>query len=103
MDTVYVITNPLFPNYIKIGHTNCLYTRLKKLSTGVPMAYKVILAVKVKNAKKVENLLHSQYRDCYMLNLKTFSKEWYPTENVFFDNVEEFVKDIKDSIEKFKK
>lgn len=103
MDTVYVISNPLFPNYIKIGHTKCLYSRLMKLNTGVPLAYNVIFAKKVKNAKKIESLLHSRYRGDYMLNLKTFSKEWYPVENVFFDNIEEFLTDIKKSIEEFTK
>ncbi len=101
MDTIYVITNPLFPNYIKIGYTKCLYNRLVKLSTSVPEAYKIIFQKKYKNAKKIESRLHSYYRGELLLNTKCISKEWYPIgPREFFDTVEDFIKDIKERIEK---
>ena len=102
MNTLYVIANPLFPNYIKIGHTNNLYSRLKKLSTAVPMAYKVLYKKEYENAKKIEAHLHAIYRKELHLNLKCVSHEWYPFgEREFFDTVEDFLKDIQENINWF--
>jgi hypothetical protein len=103
--TLYVIMNPLFPNYIKIGHTKCLYSRLKKLSTGVPKAYKVIFHKEYDNVKKIESHLHSVYRESYSLNAGLISKEWYPVgrEKDFFMDLEEFMTDIMREINRAEK
>lgn len=101
MDTLYVITNPLFPTYIKIGYTKCLYTRLKKLSTGIPVEYTVLFKVKLVNAKKMEKDLHSYYGTDLLLNAKSCGSEWYPTgDREFFDTPHDFLIDIKKRIGK---
>ena len=100
MSIVYVLVNPLFPNCIKIGRTNCLYSRLKKLSTGVPKAYEVAYHVQVEDSKKVEKYLHRQYgRQGWMINAGNGGREWYKVgRGSIFDTVEDFVEDIKREI-----
>lgn len=100
---IYVLTNPLFPNYIKIGRTKCIYSRLKKLTTSVPRKYKVEFLYETDNVTKIESRLHTIYRTDLLLNNHLASNEWYPVgENDFFDSVESFIKDIKDQINKLK-
>jgi len=102
MSNIYVLTNPLFPEYIKIGRAECVYSRLKKLSTSVPKAYNVEMYVSVKDAKKVEKHLHKQYgKQGWMLNLGTVGREWYKIgKGSIFDTVEDFINDIKLEIRK---
>ena len=94
--TIYVLSNPLFPEYIKIGRAGCLYSRLKKLSTSVPKAYKVEFHVEVNDAKKVEKFLHRRYgKQGWMLNSGTVGREWYKVgEKSIFDTIQDFVEDI---------
>lgn len=101
--TLYVISNPLFPNYIKIGYAKCLYSRLKKLSTSVPKAYTIEYHVNLDNARKIEGELHTHYRTDLCLNRGFVSTEWYPVgPKEFFDTIEDFIKDIKERIQKVK-
>jgi hypothetical protein len=104
MSNIYVLSNPLFPEYIKIGRTECMYSRLKKLSTGVAKAYNVELCVEVKDSKKTEKRLHEIYgKQGWMLNLGTVGREWYKIgKGSIFDTVEDFIEDIKRELVKVK-
>ena len=62
------------------------------------MAYNVIFTKKVKNAKKIEQHLHKIYSGELLLNMKNYSKEWYPIKNDFFDSLDEFIADIEKNI-----
>ena len=62
MRIVYILTNPAFDKYIKIGITSNLSTRLKQLdNTSMPLPYECYFAVEVENANKVEKLLHEAF------------------------------------------
>jgi hypothetical protein len=104
--TIYVLTNPLFPDYVKIGRAECLYSRLKKLSTSVPKAFKVEFHVEVKDAKRIENELHQLYgKKGWWMNLEcNGGREWYKVgQKTPFYDVEDFVEDIKRQIVKLTK
>lgn len=58
---VYLLTNPAFPNLIKIGMTNAesVKQRMAQLYTsGVPLPFECIYAARVANCDKVEKALH---------------------------------------------
>ena len=62
MDIVYILTNPAFPDYIKIGRTSNLKQRLISLdNTSMPLPYECYYAAQVDNASKVEKLLHQSF------------------------------------------
>ena len=62
MRIVYILTNPAFDKYIKIGITSNLSSRLKQLdNTSMPLPYECYFAVEVENANKVEKLLHEAF------------------------------------------
>ena len=61
---VYVLTNPAFPNLVKIGITtrDQVQIRMAELyTTGVPLPFKCVYAGKVDNPKKVEGALHHAF------------------------------------------
>ena len=61
---VYVLTNPAFPNLVKIGITTRdeVQVRMAELyTTGVPLPFKCVYAGKVDNPKKVEVALHHAF------------------------------------------
>tara|TARA_R100001594_G_scaffold18177_1_gene36317 strand:+ start:4242 stop:4988 length:747 start_codon:yes stop_codon:yes gene_type:complete len=61
---VYALTNPSFPNLIKIGKTVDLNKRLSSLySSGVPTPFKCILVQEVSDHDKVEKLIHNLLED----------------------------------------
>ena len=56
---VYALTNPSFPNLVKIGKTNDLGNRLNQLySTGVPSPFECLYAKEVSDPSYVEGKLH---------------------------------------------
>lgn len=58
---VYILTNPAFPNFIKIGMTNGedVKVRMKQIySTGVPLPFECVYAARVTSCEKVEKALH---------------------------------------------
>ena len=62
MRIVYILTNPAFDKYIKIGITSNLSSRLKQLdNTSMPLPYECYFAVEVENANKVEKLIHEAF------------------------------------------
>lgn len=49
---IYILTNPSFPDYVKIGYANNIETRLKQLnrSETIPFAFRVYAVYKVESA-----------------------------------------------------
>ena len=64
MGIVYVLTNPAFENYVKIGKTINLEQRLRSLdNTSVPLPFRCVFAVEVEDENAVERLLHQAFAD----------------------------------------
>ena len=64
-EIIYVLTNPVMPDLIKIGRTINLEERLRSLSshTGVPVPFEVYFACTVADANKVEKSVHDAFGD----------------------------------------
>jgi hypothetical protein len=61
---VYVLVNPAFENYVKIGKTTNLEQRLKSLdNTSVPLPFRCVYAVEVNDESYIERLLHQTFAD----------------------------------------
>jgi len=64
MGVVYVLTNPAFDNYVKVGKTTNLKQRLRALdNTSVPLPFRCVYAVEVDDEDEVERLLHQTFAD----------------------------------------
>lgn len=58
---VYILTNPSMPEYIKIGYTKDLKTRLNNLdTTGVAMPFEPYFTVKTIKYKTLEQVIHRE-------------------------------------------
>ena len=64
-DIVYILTNPAFPDFVKIGKTKNLEKRVKSLSShaGMPTPFEVYYACTVEDSAKVEKGLHDGFGD----------------------------------------
>ena len=63
-ETVYVLTNPAMPGYVKIGYTTNIQARMKQLhSTGVPEPFECAMAMQVETGegRKLEKALHTAF------------------------------------------
>ena len=61
---VYVLTNPAFENYSKIGKTTNLEQRFRSLdNTSVPLPFRCVFAVEVDDENEVERYLHQVFAD----------------------------------------
>ena len=64
MGIVYVLINPAFEGYVKIGKTTDLVQRLKSLdNTSVQLAFRCVHAVEVDDMDNVERLCHAVFAD----------------------------------------
>jgi hypothetical protein len=64
MGIVYVLTNPAFDTYVKIGRTINLEQRLRQLdNTSVPLPFRCVYAVEVDDEFEVERLVHQAFAD----------------------------------------
>lgn len=64
MGIVYVLVNPAFDTFVKIGKTTNLEQRLRTLdNTSVPLPFRCVYAVEVDNEHEVERLLHQAFAD----------------------------------------
>ena len=66
MPIVYILTNPLMPELIKIGRTDGpIEDRVRQLSSvpGVPLPFEVFLAVEVDDSVGWERALHDAFDD----------------------------------------
>ena len=62
MGIVYVLSNPAFDSYVKVGHTTDLVQRLRSLdNTSVPLPFRCVFAVEVENHVEVERLVHQAF------------------------------------------
>jgi len=65
-EIVYVLTNEVMPNIVKIGKTNdSVKSRLTSLNShsGVPLPFECYFAAEVENCKKTEEILHKLFSD----------------------------------------
>jgi len=64
-EIVYLLTNPVMPDLVKIGRTANLEERLRTLSThsGVPVPFEVFYACEVADSAKVERQIHEGFGD----------------------------------------
>ena len=62
-EIVYLLTNPVMPDLVKIGRTTNLEERLRSLSThsGVPVPFEVFYACEVSDSAKVERQIHEGF------------------------------------------
>lgn len=71
--TIYVLTNPSMPGYVKIGKTKNLEQRLKTLdNTSVPVPFKCAYAAEVDDYHEVEKLLHDAFADARSRSTREF-------------------------------
>lgn len=64
MGVVYVLSNPAFDSYIKVGRTIDLEQRLKQLdNTSVPLPFRCVFAIEVEGDVRVERLVHQAFAD----------------------------------------
>ncbi len=58
---VYILTNPSMPDYIKIGYTTDIKSRLNTLdTTGVPKPFEPYFTVKTEKYKILEKVIHRE-------------------------------------------
>jgi hypothetical protein len=64
-EIVYILTNPVIPDLIKIGRTTNLEERLRSLSShsGVPVPFECYYACEVRDSQDVERRLHGAFGD----------------------------------------
>ena len=73
MGIVYVLSNPAFDNYVKIGRTIDLEQRLKQLdNTSVPLPFRCVFAIKVDDEIAVEKLVHQAFADVRVRSSREF-------------------------------
>ena len=73
MGIVYVLNNPAFENYVKIGRTTNLEQRLKQLdNTSVPLPFRCVFAIEVDDANSVERLVHQTFADVRVRSTREF-------------------------------
>lgn len=60
---VYLIVNPRFPGWVKVGQTKNVEARLRQYNTGDPWrAYRVLVAVPTVNRRHAEWLAHTRLK-----------------------------------------
>jgi len=73
MGIVYVLSNPAFDNYVKIGRTIDLEQRLKQLdNTSVPLPFRCVFAIEVDDEIAVEKLVHQAFADVRVRSSREF-------------------------------
>ena len=85
MGYIYILTNPSFPQYVKIGYANDVKQRLDELnrSSAVPFAFRVYATYEVDSSlsdKKLHSILdklNPELRSTEEINGKTRIREFY--------------------------
>jgi hypothetical protein len=73
MGIVYVLTNPAFDSYVKIGRTIDLEQRLRQLdNTSIPLPFRCVYAVEVEDDVTVERLVHQAFADVRVRSTREF-------------------------------
>ena len=103
---IYILTNPVFSDMVKIGKTKNLEKRVKDLSShaGIPVPFEVYYACTVEDSTKIEKGLHDGFgdhrinpkREFFRINpervlsiLKLVEIECIASNSDFVDDVEE--------------
>lgn len=70
---VYVLENPAFDSYVKVGKTTDLKQRLKQLdNTSVPLPFRCVYAIQVEDYDNVERLVHQAFADVRVRSSREF-------------------------------
>jgi hypothetical protein len=73
MGIVYVLSNPAFDSYVKVGRTIDLEQRLKQLdNTSVPLPFRCVFAIEVDDEAAVERLVHQVFADVRVRTTREF-------------------------------
>ena len=73
MGIVYVLSNPAFDRYVKVGRTIDLVQRLKQLdNTSVPLPFRCVFAIEVEDEVRVERLVHQAFADVRVRSTREF-------------------------------
>ena len=80
---VYVISNPAFDGWLKVGKTKCPHTRLKTLQTAAPTEFNIEMLTEFDCDKPIHNRL--------MVMGYENSREWF---KIDLDAVESVIADV---------
>jgi len=73
MAIVYVLTNPAFDRYVKIGRTSDLEQRLRQLdNTSIPLPFRCEFAIEVPDEVEAERLVHQAFADVRVRSSREF-------------------------------
>lgn len=73
MPIVYVLSNPAFDGYIKVGRTVNLEQRLRQLdNTSVPLPFRCEFAIEIDNDVEAERLVHLAFADVRVRSNREF-------------------------------
>lgn len=73
MAIVYVLSNPAFDRYVKVGRTVDLEQRLRQLdNTSVPLPFRCEFAVEVADEVEAERLVHQAFADVRVRSSREF-------------------------------
>ena len=73
MGIVYVLSNPAFDSYVKVGRTIDLEQRLRQLdNTSVPLPFRCVYAIEVEDEVAVERLVHQAFADVRVRTTREF-------------------------------
>ena len=73
MGIVYVLSNPAFDSYVKVGRTIDLEQRLRQLdNTSVPLPFRCVFAIEVDDDVAVEKLVHQAFADVRVRTTREF-------------------------------
>ena len=73
MAIVYVLSNPAFDKYVKVGKTVDLEQRLRQLdNTSVPLPFRCEFAIEVNDETKAEHLVHQAFADVRVRSKREF-------------------------------
>ena len=73
MAIVYVLSNPAFDRYVKVGRTIDLEQRLRQLdNTSVPLPFRCEFAIEVDDEVEAERLVHQAFADVRVRSSREF-------------------------------
>ena len=73
MGVVYVLSNPAFDSYVKVGRTEDLEQRLRQLdNTSVPLPFRCEFAIEVEDAVEAERYVHQAFANVRVRSSREF-------------------------------
>ena len=80
---IYVISNPSFDGWLKVGKTKNPYQRLQTLKTAAPQDYEIVMLTEFHDDRPIHNRLLA-------LGIEN-SREWFKTD---LDTIETVIADV---------